>query len=100
MRNQHVWTEKTEDGEKREVRATMFGDRWKIQSKLHGRAAWTYHDRPLLADLETLRELLFRKYQRRRVAYDDLQGVDRLLALARHQAAPSPAPAPPAEPAT
>ena len=33
-RNVHAWKHKTEDGEKREVRAEKFGSRWRIQAKL------------------------------------------------------------------
>lgn len=81
MRNLHSWTEKTPEGDKREVRATKFGGQWKLQSKLQDRTVWTYHEPPLPADLETLRDIIFRKYQRKRVSYDDVQELDRLLAL-------------------
>jgi hypothetical protein len=83
MRNQHVWNETTADGDKREVRAVKFGGRWKLQSKLRGEVQWTYHDNPALADLETLHDLLFRKHQRRRVPYEDVQEIERLIALQR-----------------
>lgn len=79
MPNEHVWRETTPEGDKREVRAVMFANRWKLQSKLKGDAAWTYHDKPSDDDLATLRDLIFRKYQRRRASYDDLQAVDRLI---------------------
>lgn len=83
MRNLHSWTEKTPEGEKREVRAVKFGGQWKLQSKLRDRVTWTYHEPPLAADLETLRDIIFRKYQRKRVSYDDVQELDRMLGLAR-----------------
>ena len=79
MPNEHVWRETTAEGEKREVRAVMFANRWKLQSKLKGDAGWTYHDKPSAEDLAALRDLIFRKYQRRRASYDDLQAVDRLI---------------------
>ena len=79
MPNEHTWRETTQEGEKREVRAVKFAGQWKIQSKLKDAPGWTYHDKPLPADLEALRDLIFRKYQRRRASYDDLQAVDRLI---------------------
>ena len=79
MPNEHVWRVTTEEGDKREVRAVKFAGQWKIQSKLRDDPGWTYHDKPTTADLEALRDLIFRKYQRRRASYDDLQAVDRLI---------------------
>jgi len=79
MPRQHVWTVRAEDGEKREIRATRFGGIWRLQSKRHGDESWTYHDRPLLEDLRSLKALIERKYRRRRATEDDLASVDRLL---------------------
>jgi len=79
MPRQHVWTVRAEDGEKREIRATRFGGIWRLQSKRHGDESWTYHDRPLLDDLRSLKALIERKYRRRRATEDDLASVDRLL---------------------
>ena len=79
MPRQHVWTERAEDGKKREIRATRFGGTWRLQSKRHGDESWTYHDRPLLEDLRSLKALIERKYRRRRATEDDLASVDRLL---------------------
>jgi hypothetical protein len=78
MRNEHVWRESTEEGQ-REVKAVKFGGKWRLQSKLKGDAVWAYHDLPALADLETLRELLFRKYQRRRATYDDVLAIEKMI---------------------
>ena len=93
MRNQHVWREVTEDGEKREVRAVKFAGRWKVQSRIErGRgdhlAAWTYHEPPLLADLVELRDLVWRKYQRRRASHDDVVSLDKLIAERQQAEAP------------
>jgi hypothetical protein len=78
MRNEHVWKESTEAGQ-REIKAVKFGGKWRLQSKIKGDAVWAYHDTPELADLETLRDLLFRKYQRRRASYDDVQAIERMI---------------------
>jgi hypothetical protein len=80
MRNLHAWTHRTEDGEKREVRAVKNRGRWKLQSKLKHDAEWTYHEAPERPDLEELRGILWRKYQRRRASYEDVLLADRMLA--------------------
>lgn len=80
MRSQHIWTERDERGSKREVRATRFGGKWRLQAKTAGDLDWTYYDRPLLEDLLALKEILARKYQRRRASNDDVVSVERLIA--------------------
>jgi hypothetical protein len=80
MRNLHVWTHRTEDGEKREVRAVKTQGRWRLQSKLRNDADWVYHEAPERADLEELRDILWRKYQRRRASYEDVLLADKMLA--------------------
>ena len=79
MHNEHVWKEITSDGEKREVRAIKFGGVWRIQSKLKSESAWNYYDEPLIEDLQTLRDVLFRKYQRRRAAYEDVVLIEKMI---------------------
>jgi hypothetical protein len=80
MRSQHIWTERDEHGSKREVRATRFGGRWRLQTKTAGDVDWTYYERPLLDDLLALKEILVRKYQRRRASNEDVASVEKLIA--------------------
>ena len=80
MRSQHIWTERDEQGSKREVRATRFGGKWRLQAKTASDLEWTYYERPLLADLLALKEILMRKYQRRRASRDDVASVEKLIA--------------------
>ena len=80
MRSQHIWTERGEHGSKREVRATKFGGIWRLQAKTAGDLDWTYYERPLLADLLALKDVLFRKYQRRRASSEDVASVEKLIA--------------------
>ena len=82
--NEHTWRETTPEGEKREVRATKFAGKWKLQSKLKDDPGWTYHDQPDAADLDALRDLIFRKYQRKRASYEDLQSVERMIVESRN----------------
>jgi hypothetical protein len=79
MRSQHIWTEKDADGRKREVRVTKFGGVWRFQAKHTDDPEWTYYDRPLLEDLLKLKDIVFRKYQRRRAAVEDLESIEKLL---------------------
>ena len=80
MRSQHIWTERDEHGTKREVRARRFGGRWRLQAKTAGDLDWTYYEHPLLADLLALKDILFRKYQRRRASSEDVASVEKLIA--------------------
>jgi hypothetical protein len=79
MPSQHIWTDKNEDGRKREVRATKFGGAWRLQTKIAGDLDWTYYERPLLEDLLTLKEILVRKYQRRRASAEDVASIQKLI---------------------
>jgi hypothetical protein len=79
MRSQHIWTDKNEHGQKREVRATKFGGVWRTQAKTAGDLDWTYYDHPLLEDLLALRDILVRKYQRRRASAEDVASVEKLI---------------------
>jgi hypothetical protein len=79
MPSQHIWTEKDQAGAKREVRATKFGGTWRLQSRTAGDLGWTYFDRPLLDDLLRLKEILMRKYQRRRASIEDVATVNELI---------------------
>ena len=79
MRNTHVWKHSTEDGDKREVRAEKFGAKWRIQAKLKHDERWTYYEEPELADLIELRRVLWNKYQRKHLAYEDVATVERMI---------------------
>ena len=80
MPSQHIWIEKDDEGRKREVRATKFGGKWRLQSKAADETDWTYHDPPLPDDLLKLKEIIGRKYRRRRASADDVASVDKLIA--------------------
>jgi len=79
MPSQHIWIEKDDDGRKREVRATKFGGKWRLQAKTSDESDWTYYDRPLLEDVLKLKEIIARKYQRRRASADDVASIDNLI---------------------
>ena len=79
MPSQHIWTERDQDGKKREVRATKFGGAWRLQAKTAGELDWNYYERPLLEDLLALKDILTRKYQRRRASSEDVASVEKLI---------------------
>jgi hypothetical protein len=79
MPSQHIWTDRNQEGRKREVRATKFGGAWRLQAKTAGELDWTYYERPLLEDLVALKEILERKYQRRRASIEDVASIDKLI---------------------
>ena len=79
-RNVHVWWERTPEGDKREVRATKFGGNWRLQSKVGRDGDWVYHDPfPEMVDLRSLRDLIWRKYQRKRASHEDVVAVDAFI---------------------
>lgn len=79
MRNVHVWKHKTAEGEKREVRAEKFGGNWRVQAKLKQDVSWTYYDTPELEDLIELRLILWNKYQRKHLAWEDVAAVEKMI---------------------
>jgi hypothetical protein len=79
MRSQHIWKERDADGRKREIRVTKFGGAWRFQAKYTDELDWTYYDQPLVEDLRALRDIVYRKYQRRRASAEDVASLDELL---------------------
>lgn len=79
MRSQHIWKERDAEGRKREVRVTKFGGVWRFQAKYADEPEWTYYERPLLDDLQALKDVVFRKYQRRRASAEDVASIEKLL---------------------
>ncbi|MFT5292294.1 MAG: hypothetical protein ACI8QS_001630 [Planctomycetota bacterium] len=81
-RNLYVWKTLTDDGQKRQVQAQLFGSQWKFSSRIGDEEEWTDHEDPDLEDLEDLEEMIFNKYQRKHAAWDHLNGV-RMLIVAK-----------------
>ena len=78
-RNLHVWKTRTADGRRREVQAVLYGSRWELTSRCKDEEEWTAHQPPLLEDLVELHDILFRKYQRKHLAWEKLDGVRKLI---------------------
>jgi len=83
MRGCHEWMVRDEDGVKREIRVIKEAGLWRFQTKRDDAEIWTYYDnkktKPPVADVESLLEVLERKYQRRRASYGDLQLAKKML---------------------
>jgi len=83
MRGCHEWMVRDEDGVKREIRVIKESGLWRFQTKRDDAETWTYYDnkktKPPVADVESLLEVLERKYQRRRASYGDLQLAKKML---------------------
>ena len=79
MHNRHAWTDRTGEGIKREVRVIKRGGSWRFQSKREDQDGWEHYDEPMLEDLQSFKEVLFRKYQRRRASFEDVQWAEREL---------------------
>jgi hypothetical protein len=90
MPSQHIWRDRDQHGKKREVRATKFGGAWRLQAKTAGDLEWTYYERPFLEDLLALKEIVVRKYQRRRASAEDVASVEKLIADQMELGAPRP----------
>lgn len=74
----HSWRERDGD-ELRFYRAVMFGKEWKIESQLKGEEEWNTHDPISRADWEMLRDILWRKYQRKRLPWKLVERIDTIL---------------------
>jgi hypothetical protein len=61
------------------VRVTKFGGVWRFQAKYTDESDWTYYERPLPEDLLALKDIVFRKYQRRRASSEDVESIEKLL---------------------
>ncbi len=75
----HEWKEK-EDGTVTWFRASIHAGRWTMERLVEGEEDWTKLDPPPLPELRTLRDVLFRKYQRKRVPYGHVEQIDRMIA--------------------
>ena len=84
MRSCHEWIVRDDDGVKREISVIKEAGLWRFQSKRADVATWTYYDnkksKPLAADIESLIEVLERKYRRRRAAHSDIELAKQMLA--------------------
>ena len=76
----HDWKDRTDTGENRLWRATKHGGDWKFMSRLQkSDEGWTTHEKMEIEDLKLFREVLFNKYQRRRIPWEDVVAIDNMI---------------------
>ncbi|MGB7342640.1 MAG: hypothetical protein WBD20_00355 [Pirellulaceae bacterium] len=78
----HEWREDTDEGV-RVVRVSHHAGKWTLQSKLKSADEWTQFPVIDLEDLETLREIIFNKYQRNRLPHEQVLQVEALIEAAK-----------------
>jgi len=76
---QHEWHELTPDGEKRFFRARHQGKIWKFDTTLASDEHWHTIEEPDGEYLEQLRDILFRKYQRKRIPHRLLAEIETMI---------------------
>ena len=76
----HDWRTRSETGENLLWRATKHGSRWEFMSRLQrSEEGWTNHEKMDIDELKTFREVLFNKYQRRRIPWEDVLKIDNMI---------------------
>lgn len=76
----HDWKDRTDTGENRLWRATKHGGDWKFMSRLQkSEERWRTHEKMDIEDLKLFREVLFNKYQRRRIPWEDVVAIDNMI---------------------
>ena len=81
----HEWREKTEEGETRLVTATRHAGKWQLRSRLKSEPEWTNFPVIELEDLESLHDVISRKYQRNRVPHGHVLEIEALIEKAQQK---------------
>ena len=75
----HEWRESRPDGDVRYVTARRHLGKWTFRTCLKSDEEWTLLDSLPLEELKKLRDVLWRKYQRKRVPYEHVLEIDEML---------------------
>ncbi len=75
----HEWRDREEDGRLRIVRAEWDSKKWTFTETYKDLPDWRTLTSPSLRDYEMLRDVLWRKYQRKRVPWRFIEDLDVLL---------------------
>lgn len=76
----HEWHDQDEAaGERRYFRAEKFGKKWEVKTTLKSAPDWEGLRPVPRAVLEDLRDQLRNKYQRRRIPYEDVVAIDKMV---------------------
>ena len=74
----HSWRERTSEG-LRFWRASYHAGKWSLASQWKGEEDWTAHDPMRRTEWVQLRDVLWRKYQRKRCPWELIDKIDRML---------------------
>ncbi|MEX2580762.1 MAG: hypothetical protein WD342_17015 [Verrucomicrobiales bacterium] len=83
----HEWRDRTEDGEIVYYRANHHAGRWEFYSTLKSDPDWTKREILPLEVMESLREVLWNKHQRRRLPLKHVEQIDKMIEEMREAAA-------------
>lgn len=75
----HEWHERTEDGRKRYVRGYWNSREWTFRVLDSGAEDWERVEKPDVELWTALRDVLWRKYQRKRLPFKFIERVDAVL---------------------
>lgn len=75
----HEWRDRKEDGRLRIVRAQWDSKKWSFTETYKDIPDWRTLANPALEDYMVLRDVLWRKYQRKRVPWRFVEGLDVLI---------------------
>ncbi|QDT12778.1 hypothetical protein [Planctomycetes bacterium K23_9] len=81
----HEWREKTDEGATRLVVASRHAGKWQLRSRLKSETEWTQHPVMPLDDLETLHDIISRKYQRNRLPHEQVLELEVLIEAAKNR---------------
>lgn len=76
---QHEWHQHDAEGRRRYLRAAWDARTWSFVETYKDAPEWTPVAAPTLEDFESLRDVLWRKYQRKRVPWRFVEQVDAVL---------------------
>ncbi|MEM1294249.1 MAG: hypothetical protein AAGH89_02720 [Verrucomicrobiota bacterium] len=80
----HEWRERTEEGPRLFI-ASHHGAEWTLRSKLKSDEDWNHHDPIELEHWVALRDILWRKYQRKRVPFSQIEQIDKTIDALREE---------------
>ncbi len=75
----HEWHERVEEGGKRYMRAHWDSRQWRFQVLEPDAEGWARIEQPGAAEYLALRDVLWRKYQRKRIPFKFIERVDAIL---------------------
>ncbi len=75
----HEWHDRANDGEQVYFRAMHHAGRWEFYSTRKSDPEWEKHEILSLAEMKSLRDVLWNKHLRRRVPLKHVDQIDRMI---------------------